>query len=301
MISDSTADKLLDNKNKTTSFVKNRVFDLIAVGIVIAMTALSLGVVELREITWQEVLNILVESVPFYMAATLLSVNYYNKGAFVAKQGEKFLKAVEDYSNKVASLTGDALKYLPTFCNKYNANALRTLRETYLQTVAISIDEFEKGTSETKPLKILSKKKLKSMYDDEVVDVIIKCKKLKVKGIHPNILLSNFTNFDVTDLGDTEEQLHRKRFSNYALTYLVSILMMSLIAVKDVLQWGWMGAVLTLFKVLYIAIGAYMKYFNGYEDINVGVVNHINRKSDVLKEFEYDYSQLVNSKKVSEE
>lgn len=292
-------DKLLDDKNKTVSFVKNRVFDLIAVGIIIAMTMLSLGVVELREITWQEILNMLIESIPFYMAATLLSINFYKKGAFVAKSGEKFTKAVEHYSSKVGALTGEALKYLPTFCNKYNETALRTLKETCLQSVAISIDEFENGTSDSKPLKVLSKKKLKTMYSKEVVDVILKCKKLQVKGIHPNILLSNFTNFDITDLGDTEEQLHKKRFSNYAITYLISIFTMSLMAVKDVLQWGWMGAVLTLFKVLYIAIGAYMKYFNGYEDVNVGVVNHINRKSDVLKEFEYEYSQYVKTKQIS--
>ena len=288
-------DKLIEGKEKTNSFIKNRAFDFIAIGIVIAMTVLSLGVVELRTITLKEFLNIVLECVPFYMAATMLSINYYNKGSFVGKKSEKFTDSIKYYSNKVINLTGEHLKYLPDFCNEYNDNALKSKRERLLQTVALTWEQFDIGDNATPPLKILNKTKLLTMYDKHIVKVIEQCKRAKVKGIHPNILLSNFTNVDVTDLGNTEKQLSRKRFSGYALTYLVSIFTMSLIAVKDILQWGWMGAALTLFKVFYVATGAYMKYFNGYEDVTVGVVNHINRKTDVLKEFDYWYNNLVKN------
>ena len=288
-------DKVINGKDKTIVFVKNKAFDFIAIGIVLAMTILSLGVVELRTITFRELFNIVLECVPFYMAATMLSVNYYNKGVFIGKKSHKFLEATAYYSDKVAALTGEQLKYLSDFCNNYNDKALNTKQERLLRTVAITLEEFDKGDADNPPLKVLSTKKLLLKYDKKIVKVINKCKKIKIKGIHPNILLSNFTSFDVTDLGNTEKQLSHRRFANYAVTYLVSIFIISLIAVKDILSWGWMGAALTLFKVFYISIGAYMKYFNGYEDITVGVVNHINRKSDVLKEFGCWYSETILS------
>jgi hypothetical protein len=74
---------------------------------------------------------------------------------------------------------------------------------------------------------------------------------------------------------------------------------MSLIAVKNVTQWGWIYAALTLFKILYIALGAYTKYFSGYEDLTVDVVNHTYRKIDVLKQFNHWYSTInTNSDEV---
>ena len=294
-------EKLIQGKELTGSFIKNRAFDFIAIGIVIAMTVLSLGVVELRSITLKEFLNIILECVPFYMAATMLSINYYNKGSHVGKSSDKFTDSIKYYSDKVVKLTGEHLKYLPDFCDEYNDKALRAKRERILQTVALTWERFEVGDSDNPPLKVLTKTKLLTMYDKHIVNAIEKCKKAKVKGIHPNMLLSNFTSVDITDLGSTEKQLSRKRFSGYALTYLVSIFTMSLIAVKDILQWGWMGAALTVFKVFYVATGAYMKYFNGYEDVTVGVVNHINRKTDVLKEFDYWYEGLVKQKAAENE
>ena len=294
----STGDKFIDTKEKTVSFVKSRVFDFIAVGIVIAMAALSLGIVELRTITLKELLNIVLECIPFYFAATLLSANYYNKGVFVAKQTDKFISTIAYYSNKVSSLTGEQLKLLPVFCDEYNSKALKDSRTKLLRTVAITYEEFDEGVNGEPPLKCLSKRKLKSKYEHHIVKVILECKKMRIKGIYPNVLLSNFMNTDITDLGSTEKELSKKRLASYAGMYVVSIFIMSLMAVKDVLQWGWMGAALTLFKVLYISIGAYMKYFNGYEDISTFVVNHINRKSDVIKEYEYWYSQYKKNLEV---
>lgn len=74
---------------------------------------------------------------------------------------------------------------------------------------------------------------------------------------------------------------------------------MALIGVKNFLEWGWVGLLFTVFKLLYILCSSYMKYFQGYEDICTGLVNHIYRKTDVLKEFDhwYDTNYVKNTPK----
>ena len=291
----SNTDKVLDGKNKSIEFVKNKAFDIIAVGIIVAMSVLSLGVVELREINAQEIVNIIIECIPFYVSATMLSVNYYNKGVYLAKNGSIYINAVKQYSEHVNKLDGKQLSYISIFCKEFNDKALRNLRTSLLRSVALTFEIFDEGNQDVKPLKSLTKKELLIMYNEEVVKVIQKCKKAKIKGIHSNILLGKLDSADCTDLGPTEEAIHRKRTAGFVGSYAFSIFLMSLIGVKDAMQWGWMGAFLTLFKVLYIACRAYMKYFNGYEDINTYVVNHTYRKTDIIKEFQFWYENRIST------
>ena len=286
-------DKVLEGKNKTSNFIKNKIFDVIAVGIMMAMTALSLGVVELREVGLRDVFNMFLECVPFYLAATMLTLNYYTKGAFLGKTTAVYLNTSKMYSQAVDSLTGEQMNCIPSFCTYYNDRVLKNKKEALLRTVAITWKCYDEGINGEKPIKILSNKEIKRKYGKETLKVIKECKRLKIKGVYSNILLGNSTSDDDTDLGETEKQLTVLRTGKCAITYAVSILFMSLIAVKDVLQWGWMGAFLTLFKVLYIACSSYMKYFVGYQDITVNIVNHMNRKMDVLKEFNYWYETVI--------
>lgn len=282
----NNADKYLENKNKTSAFIKNKAFDLISIGIILAMGIISLGVIELREITLKEIGNLIVESVPFYLAATMLTMNYYTKGVFSGKLTESFKYTIKYYSDYVSKLSGLELKYLPTFCKEYNDRTLKDVKESLLHSVAITWEEYDEGINGNKPLKALSVKALESMYDKEITNVIMKCKHAKIKGIYPNILLSSIGTSDNTDLGYNEEELKKRRTLNYVFIYGISVFFMSLIAVKDIVEWGWYGAAVTLFKVLYIACGAYMKYFDGYEDVTVNLANHICRKTDILKEFD---------------
>ena len=282
-------DKILDTRDKSVQFVKNKIFDAVAIGIIVAMTALSLGVIELREITFNQIVNIVIECIPFYIAATMLSVDYYTKGSFVGKETDVFIKARDYYSEQVNNLTGEQMTKLHDFCNEYNERILYSMQEALLKSVAITMSAYNDGTDKIPPLKILPKSKLKQLYGRDVINVIIKCKHLKIKGIHPNILLGTLNRSDSSDLGPNEKELANKRKLSYASSYLFSILLLSLIGIKNIMQWGWMGAFLTLFKVSYVAAGAYMKYFNGYEDITINVVNHMYRKTDILKEFYFWY------------
>ena len=70
-----------------------------------------------------------------------------------------------------------------------------------------------------------------------------------------------------------------------AAKYIVATLIMSLIAVKDIAQWGWAGIVIVIFKVTYLAGASYMSYFKGYDDATISLVAHFTRKTDILKQY----------------
>jgi hypothetical protein len=284
-------DKILDTKNKGIDFIKSKVFDVISLAIVVAMTALSLGVIELRDLSYSQWANIIIECIPFYLAATMLSVNYYTKGSFKGKNTDKYISAIQSYSDTVTNLSGEEINYLHEFCTEYNEKTLHDIQLNMLKSVAITWQMYNDGVGEEKPLKAMSKSELLKKYNKDIVNVILKCKKCKIKGINANILLGNLHNSDSTDIGLNEKQLANKRTLSYASNYIFTIFFMSLMAVKNVLQWGWMGAFLTVFKVTYVAIYAYTKYFNGYEDITFSVTNHIYRKIDIIKEFRYWYNK----------
>lgn len=282
---DKMANASITGKDKLLDFVKSKMFDLIAVAVVISMILLTLGVLELREVTLKTAINIILEWIPFYLCAVLLNTNFYKKGVFNGKQKDTFTKIVDTYSDLVNKLTGAQLEYLPDFCIKYNADALRQLQEVALKRLSISYELFNEGNDKCKPLKIMTKKQLEQLYDKHIAKQICKVIKMRVKGINPNTLLGSTNSSDPTDLGQDEGELRKKRMIKYATGYIFSIGFMTLIAVKNILEWGWAGLLFAAFKILYVFARSYLRYFEGYEDIVVKVANHISRKTDILKEF----------------
>lgn len=285
-----------EGKQKVTDFAKSKVFDLIGIGLIVAMLALILGVLEIKELTKQRILSILIEFVPFYLAALALTLNYYTKGSFAGKGTSSFKKTVEDYSNRVNGLTGQKIELLDDFCVYYNNKALQQMQDNELKKVAITHDRFnivthDKNGNELAPLKTLTRKELKQLYNKRIVKIIIKCQKMTVKGIHSNILLGNSTLKDTTDLGHTEKELKTINTAKYALAYVFSIGFMVLIGLKNILEWGWMGLLLVAFKVIYVVCRSIMRYFDGYNTIVNQVKNHISRKTDIIKEYEDWYEQ----------
>lgn len=279
------ANKSVNGKDKLIDFVKNKMFDLIALAVVVSMILLTLGVLELREVTLKTILNIFIEWIPFYLCAVLLNGNFYNKGVFNGKQKDTFVNIVSAYSNIVNALTGAQLEYLPDFCIRYNENALRQLQEVELKKIGISYKIFDEGKDEQKPLKMMNKKQLNKLYDKHIAKQIYKIIRMRVKGINSNTLLGSTSSADPTDLGQDESELRKKKMVKYATGYVFSIGFMTFIAVKNVLDWGWGGLLFAAFKILYVFARSYLRYFEGYEDIVVKVANHISRKTDILKEF----------------
>ena len=291
----------LENKNVLNSIVKNYIFDIISVVVIISMTVLSLGVIELRTIDWKELLDVVLECTPFYLCSNVLTRSYYSKGVRGGKDTEAFKNAVAYYSEKVTTLSGEKLSLLPDFCKEYNDKILDAIIDAELHTVAITLDRFKTYDDLAKaPLKKLGNRVIKKLYGKEVAKVVKKCKKIRIKGLSTNILLGHGNVSDGTDLGLDEKQLARRRLSAYSISYVASIFVLSLVGIKDVFTWGWVGAFLTLFKVTYIGVSSYLKYFDGFEDLSVNVVNYMYRKTDVLKEYDVWYSNKTKEKSVQE-
>lgn len=289
---DNIASEIDNGTKKLASTMKAYIFDFIAIGLVVSIGLLGLGAIEVRDIV-SEIWNIIFEAIPFYLGSVTLAVNYYKKGTFAAKATESFINTVKRYSAAVCTLTGEQIAKLNNFCSEYNARALRLRQENILRDVAIPFEMFDEGFTDSdghhKPLKTLSDKELIALYGDVIGKALIRAKKVKIKGVSPSSLLSNIHTDDITDIGKNEQELLKYRTNQYSIVYFASILVMSLMGIRDVLEWGWMGMFLVIFKLLYILCRSYMKYFEGFDDINIHLVNHISRKFDILKEFDCWY------------
>lgn len=266
-------------------------FDIIAAAIIVVLIAVSLGIIERRDITWSDIGNIIVECVPFFLAFILLGNNYYMKGSYVGKETQKFIEAGQAYSSIVDELTDEQIDSLDEFCEEYNELALKRKQESYLKRAAITYDKFDKSSKEHVALKLRSKDELVAKYGKERAKWIILAKNVHVKGIRTNILMGTNDSNDATDIGPTESELSNKHKQKTSISYAASTIIMMFIAVKDIATWHWFGFALVLFKCVFILCKAYVEYFEGYNDVTIHLVNHMNRKSDILKQHRHWYSE----------
>lgn len=291
---DDFANDLHDSRSSLAKRAKNRIFDIIAVGLVLCVGLLNLGAIGLRPITMWEILDMLLESVPFYISSVILALDFYKKGVYSGKKVEAFSTAVKNYSHKVNKLSGRQLDNLSDFCTEYNDKARKICRENLLRGVAISYNRYINTTEDSngnkiKPLCQMSKKELEDGYGERVAQYVIKANNLKIKGLNASTLLCNSDNWDITDLGQNEQQLFKRQTKSYAGTFAVSTLLLTLMTIKDIMTWGWVSFILVAFKLIFILCRCYFEYFKGYEDITIRVVNHLSRKTDVLKQYDYWY------------
>lgn len=290
-MTDKIAEQVKNTKLTLQRGIKSKIFDLIAIAILVVLISLSLGVLERRVITWSEIGNIIIECIPFFFAAMLLNDNYYKKGVFIGKTTENFTNACKEYSQIVNTLTGQQIDEADDFCHEFNEDALKKKQMAYLNRASISYEKFHIGTDEQEPLQTWSDEQLEHTYGKDRTKWIKLAKNATVKGLQVNALMGTTDTNDVTDLGPTEGQLSNKRKITSAITYALSTIIMSLIAVKNVTEWGWFGIALVIFKCVFILCKAYMSYFDGYTDVTVHLVNHTNRKTDIIKQFLYWFNK----------
>ena len=296
----AVAQEVDNGKDKLVNFAKSKIFDLLSAVLILGMAALSLGVIKLREINTETILNILIEMVPFYLVAMMLTVTNYTKGSYAGKATSTYKSIVELYSSLINALSGKMLSSLSDFCHEYNDKALRDRQTVILKKAALSYDKFNSGSESEPPLKILSRKQLKAKYGEEVARVVMEAKRCTVKNINANLLLGNSDNPDPTNIGMNELEISKARTAGYAGSYVLSILFITLISIRDIAEWGWAGIIFVIFKLAWIGGSAYMKYFQGYKDITISVFNHISRKCDILQEYNYWYSDREKSLQISE-
>ena len=283
-MSNNVAEKVQQAQLNVVQGIKSKIFDIIAVFIVIVLVAVSLGIIERRIVTWNEIGDLLVECIPFFFAAMLLNDNYYMKGSFAGKLTDKFKNACKKYTGYIDDLTGEQIDCLDEFCERYNYDALVKMQESFLHRASISYERFANGE---KPIKTWSKKELMAEFGKYRAVWIIKAQHASIKGLRVNTLMGTNDSDDITDIGETESQLSSRRRISGAVMFSVSTILMALIGIKDVASWGWIGVALVIFKCIYILCRSFMSYFDGYNDITIHLVNHIERKEDILKQFIY--------------
>lgn len=286
------ADDLQKSQDKATDIIKTWIFDILGLVVIIAAMLISLGALKIIKVTWQTVLDLFISFVPYYFAAVLLANNYYTKGTFKGKATNKYITALTAYSERAASLTGHQMQVLPDFCQEFNEKALHKIQDTMLRKVSIDFNLFDKPCEENNnlPLKIQTKKQLLQLYNKDVIKVIRHAKKVSVKGISENLLLSTIKSYDDTDIGKNETELAKQNRLRNIITFFFSMFLLSFIGFKDVNEWGWIGAALVLFKMTWIFVKSYSQFFRGYNNITINIIAHIVRKDDILKQFEYWYS-----------
>lgn len=281
-------DKLQQGKGLLNAELKKSIFDWIAAIIIIATIAASLDVFGLLDIKSINFAEFIIAWIPYFLSAMLLNLDLYKKGVFVGKGTKKFIDVADTYSELANSLTGKQVKDLQPFCDKYNEDAVIAIQTTLLRKEGISYEMFDVGykldKQEIPALKTLTKRQLRELKFNKLqIKVILKAKKVKVRGINVNILLSSMNLKDPTNIGYGEHELTNKRMLTSTTKYLASTLLMSLIAVKDISTWGWTGLILVIFKVVYMFAGCCMSYFKAYDDITINVANQLMRKTDILK------------------
>ena len=292
-----------ENKTKAKSFVKNKVYDIIGIGLVMALCALILDILQINILTKESILSTIADWIPFYMASTLLSSNYYDKGIANGKITDKFVGIVSEYSSTVASISGEKLRVLPKFCEEYNDNAIKSIQTQILKKEGIDIEEFRNGIDGKAPLMLITFnlfniKKVCKKYGltKRQLFAIRSARHVKVKGISDTILLSSLSTTDPTNIGSTEKQLSIRRKSGFSIRSIASTAFLTVIGVKQLVDWNWISLIFWAFKILYTLCRSYTKYFNGYNDITNDVANHIPRKTDILKQFDDWYDKYKTQK-----
>ena len=281
----SIEDKLQRGKLNIADGIKRRIYDWIAALIVVSLIASSLGAFGLIDFDTTNFAEFLVSWFPYFAAAILLNTDLYKKGVFVAKNTTKFQAVIKEYSGIANALSGPQIKALYPFCETYNAEVKKTMRERILREEGLTYEDFDVGSKDVeKPLKTLSEEDLLANgYNDRQIKAIRKAKNLRIKGINVNMLLSSIAASDITDIGDDERSLAKKQVIVSTVRYMLTTLLLSVIAIKNIYEWGWVGVILVIFKVAYLFAGCCMSYFKGYDDITINLVNHFTRKCDILK------------------
>lgn len=285
---------------ETVVVIKGYIFDIIGVLAVAALAFVSLGALQLIPLTWASFGVLLVSFIPLFLTKMILTTNYYLKGTFKGKTTSGYVATLKAYNNIVNAIDGKELAVLDDFCIDFNNNALVIAQTNLLKTVSIPYEHFDKEFINSDnivvpSLRSIPKKQLSKMYGKEITTVIQKAKHMSVKGISSNNLLGSTTSNDPTNIGANETELQRSDIISTAISSVLSTFLLSIIGVKDISSWGWMGCALVMFKMVYIFVGSYMKYFSGFNDISVKLVNHIARKTDILKEFRFWYQNSQNN------
>ena len=266
--------------------IANWIYPIFAFVVVAVMVIVKLGVFEFNEKI--NILDIIVEALPLFVASMLLSNIFYQNGVAKGKRSQNYFLSLTEFS-RLANMPGEKLDALPQFCDEFNENALKCKKKALLSCAVIPLDKFEseykEGEKSHLPIKVMSDKEIYAEFGKERGKYIVKAKRVKVKGINAVTLTSEQKVDDITDTGLGENDYAKIFSTKKAVSYAITFILFAFIVVKDVYTWGWAGIGLLLLKITYTLGGSILGQIQGFKNITVDVVSHINRKSDILKQF----------------
>jgi hypothetical protein len=281
----------IDSKFKSSKIIGDYLYIIISVVSICVVILSQLGAFSFDASA--DVINVLVSAIPLLLVSIILTSTSYKQGVLKAKNTDTYNNTVSLYSKQVANLTGEQISALPDFSSYYNKKSADDIRKSILLDACFTIEQyndcFTLNGVEYKPLKIMSRKELKTNFGWHRKNVVMKAKRVKVKGLKSQELLSEQVVRDETDLG------HGEKFNEvmYNLINSIKFLSVSILTVfivyRDVTSWGWASAGILLMKILMPIAGSIFSKIAGYESIIVKQCNRYNRKIDILKYFEFWY------------
>lgn len=265
-------------KQKAKKGIKDRIYDIVSVVVVIAVMTIALDIFSVEEIDWEDLWEDIVNWSLFFACGFILKTVIYGKGKHKGKQTLVYENALSSYS-KMINVIPDT-RQLEDFCAVKNCEVVKNIQERLLSHTRLTLEDFDE-------LKVYKKSELKALgkYTDIEIKYILLAQKVKVKGYHSNSLLGNTDYTDPTYIGPTEtELLHRQELKSFLFS-LIAGAILAMIGIKDIQDWGWAGILLVLFRVTFVTGMSYLSYFKGFDDVTISLANSLNRKCDVLKEY----------------
>lgn len=277
--------KYSELKNKGQDVLKKWIFDLVALVIIGASFLLEFGELSPNEFNlWSWIGDTLV----FFFCAMSLSSVYYSKGIYKAEGLDKYIQAVEEYS-KAATISGSARSLLPLFCKEYTETALKDMQDALLSRACISLDEFylprKKGDEELPAILTMENKDITAEFGKSRSKWIIKAKRIRVKGLTVDDLMSDQITHDPTRL-PTRKGLKTRFSIQNATMYLFIGVFIAWFGIKLAQDFSIAAFAWFFFRVAMMAGRALTAYLTGYEDISTRWKDTLIKKTDILRQFD---------------
>lgn len=281
-----------DTTTGVTNTIKRSIYDVVAAVIVVAIVVTTLGIFGFTP--WSSIWDLLVEFGTFFFASLVLAFNRYEKGNYVGKSTVKFNNAIKAYSDEVDHITGGELPAMYEFCDEFNEQALKDCQTRLLKKQGLQQEylyaNFTYNGKQYAPLCSMTKKEIRNNFNKNQAKAIFAALSATVKGISPETLMTELEVNDRTDTGATENKLKEHNAVKTTFVYVLAAIVFSLIGLNDITKWNWAGLLIVIFKTCYAFAKSYTSYFRGYDDITIRLLNHVLRKTDILKQYKAWYS-----------
>lgn len=281
----------VDLKSKAQSALKKWIFDAVAVVIIGASFFLEFGTLAPNDfVLWRWIGDTAV----FFFCAMSLSSVYYTKGNYKAEGIDEYRTVVEAYS-KAASIRGEDRNRLPVFCKQYNETTLRNIQDAILSRACISVDEFYMPRPGDKPpIAAMDKCALISEFGKERTRVVLHAKRVRIKGITAERLMSDRDMHDPTAMRTRKGMKERYSTTNAVMFVFMGIFTawfgIGLANDFSIAAFAWF-----FFRISTMIVRSLFAYLTGYDDIATGWRDTLIQKTDILNEFE---AWLKNSETV---